>query len=478
MLVWLSYYWIVRWFARLILIWIIVRRRFTPSVAMAWLGLILFIPEVMVLAYLLLGSKGLGKRKVRLHRQVILASRSESWRAGQKAYGPGPAIETAIPIIRQAERTGGMPIVGGNDVELVADNRAMIAKLIADIDAAQKHVHLLYYIYEPDETGRAVSEALLRAVKRGVTCRLLVDAVGGRPFFHRTHGLIGPLRAGGVQVYPMLPVDFVRRGLARIDLRNHRKLAVIDGRIGWTGSQNVVNDDYGHYRAGHWKDVSGRFVGPVVTQLQTIFCEDWNFETDEPLAGADILPILQPVGDTPAQAVPTGPSHETETFPRVLLAAINAARRRLVLTTPYLVPDEPTTLALSMAADRGVQVDLIIPKRSDHLLVSAAGRAYYPSLMDSGINIYHYTAGLLHAKTITVDDAFALIGSANLDVRSFYLCFEISMLCYGPKITRQLLALQEAYLADATKLDAERWRQRPLYKRVPEDAAALLSPLL
>lgn len=475
---WLAYYWIVRWFARLILIWIIMRRRFTPATTLAWLGLVLFIPEVMVLAYLLLGSSGLGKRKVRLHRQVVLASRSESWKTGQRSYAPQAAIDTAIPIIRQAERVGGMPIVGGNDVELIADNRRMIRRLIADIDAAERHVHLLYYIFEPDETGRAVGEALIRAKRRGVTCRLLVDAVGGRPFFHRQRGLERPLKEAGIQVHPMLPVDFFRRGLARLDLRNHRKLAVIDGRIGWTGSQNVVNDDYGHYRAGHWKDISGRFVGPVVTQLQTIFCEDWKFETDETLGGPEILPILQPVGDTPAQAAPTGPSHETEAFPRVLLAAINASRKRLVITTPYLVPDEPTMLALAMAADRGVQVELIVPKRSDHPLVSAAGRAYYPSLMDAGVIIHHYKAGLLHAKSITVDESFALVGSANLDVRSFYLCFEITMLCYGPKITRQLLALQERYIADSTKLDAERWRGRSLLKRVPEDAAALMSPLL
>jgi len=276
----------------------------------------------------------------------------------------------------------------------------------------------------------------------------------------------------------MLPVSPWRRKLARIDLRNHRKLAVIDGRCAYAGSHNAVNEDYGHRHAGKWIDLSGRFTGPVVAQFQHLFCEDWAFDTEQTLTGQDLFPALEPTGEIAAQVVPTGPNNEGESFRRVLIAALAAAQRHIIMTTPYLIPDEPTLIALAMAADRGVQVDLVVPRKSDHPMVAAAGRYYYQTLLEAGINIHTYSGGMLHAKTITVDDAFSLLGSANLDIRSFYLNFEVNVLLYGEQVTKHLRFAQQRYLNKCQPIVLSEWRERPLIKQYAEGAASLFSPLL
>jgi cardiolipin synthase len=430
-------------------------------------------PEVGLVLYLLIGSRRLGHQRIRLHRAVIAAMRPASL-AGLQEHVIAPA---SLPVVLQAEKIGGMPILGGNQVELIADTPAMIDRLITDIDAAHHHVHLLFYIIANDGTARRVAEALTRAAGRGVACRVLADGAGSRPFFRR-RGLARRLNAAGVRTEPALSVSPLRRRLARIDLRNHRKLAVIDGTVAYTGSQNIVDADYGRSPAGPWIDLTGRFAGPVVGQLQSVFIEDWAFETGEELGGPDYLPALQPVGEISAQTVPTGPSHQAEALPRVLLTAIHAARRKVVITSPYLVPDESTMLALAMAVDRGVEVDLVVPRRNDHPLVAAAARAHYDLLLESGVNVYLYGPGLLHAKTMTVDDSFALLGSSNLDIRSFYLNFELNVLLFGPQITHELRFAQTRYIADAQLLDRDRWQARPRLGRYMDSAAALLSPLL
>ncbi|MEE9212479.1 MAG: cardiolipin synthase [Phycisphaeraceae bacterium] len=475
---WLFIYNIAEWITRLVMIAVILRRRFTPATSLAWLTLIFFLPIAGLVIYLLIGGHGLGRRRVRLHRKVITAIRAGRRTDEPQPHVTRPQLDPALePVIRQAERIGGMPILGGNHVELLAKTAATIDRLVADIDAAEHHVHMVFYIFADDDAGRRVAAALVRAARRGVTCRLLADAAGSRALFGR-NGLARNLREHGVETHPTLPVKPLRRRFARIDLRNHRKLAVIDGRIAYAGSQNIVNPDYGHRRAGVWHDMTGRFTGPVVAQLQIVFLEDWLYETDQNLDRPDILPPLEPVGQMPAQAVATGPSHESETLLRVILAAINAAQRKVIITSPYLIPDEPTMLVLSMAADRGVQVQIVVPRRSDHPLVSAAGRAYYAQLLDAGVSLYLHQKGLLHAKTITVDDAFALLGSSNMDIRSFYLNFELNVLMYGPQITQELRFAQTRYISEADELTADQWNRRPAAVRYLNSAAALLSPLL
>jgi cardiolipin synthase len=468
---------LAEWTIRVAMVLVILRRQLPPATSLAWLAVTFLSPEAGLALYLLIGSNRLGRRRIAQHRAVQDAMRPDS-PAGPPDLPVRPQIEpAALPVVLQAEKIGGQPILGGNHVELLAGTQTMIDRLVADIDAAEHHVHLLFYIIANDATARRVADALCRAAGRGVACRVLADAAGSRPFF-RHGGLARRLNAAGVRTLPALSVNPLRRRLARIDLRNHRKLAVLDGTIAYAGSQNIVDADYGRRSAGPWIDLTGRFTGPVVRELQTVFLEDWAFETTVELGGSDYLPPLPPVGAMSAQAVPTGPSHQAEALPRVLLTAIHAAQRQIVITSPYLVPDEPTMLALAMAVDRGVEVDLVIPRRSDHPLVTAAGRAHYDRLLESGVNIYLYRQGLLHAKTMTIDDSFALLGSSNLDIRSFYLNFELNVLLFGPQITRELRFAQTRYLADAQLLDHDAWSARSRPRRFLDNAAALLSPLL
>lgn len=479
---WLLFHQLAEWAIRLAMVPVILRRRFIPATALAWFTIIFFLPEIGLLLYLFIGDARLGRKRTRLHQKVIGLSRQEGRMSRQKQHIIRPKVQPELEsVILQAEIIGGMPILGGSHVQLMGDTDALFAQVAKDIDEAKHHVHLLYYIYVADETGNLISEALMRAAKRGVTCRLIVDAVGSIAF--RYSNMPAKLREAGVQVCIALPVSPMRAWFARIDLRNHRKLAIIDGHIGYTGSHNVVNVDYGRGARGkklQWIDLSGRYTGPIVHQFQIVFLEDWAFETGENLDSSSdsLLPAIAPVGEMAAQTVPTGPSEDDTRLPNVLLAAINAARRKVVITTPYFVPDEPTFVALLMAANRGVAVDLIVPRKSDTWLVSTAGKFYYEPLLAAGVRIYQHHAGLLHSKTVTIDDAFALLGSTNMDIRSFHLNFELNVLMYGAQITRELRFAQTSYLADADEITLSGWRNRPAWKRYASSAASLLSPLL
>ncbi|MEX0776426.1 MAG: cardiolipin synthase [Phycisphaeraceae bacterium] len=465
------------WAIRLLMIPIILRRRMTPVTSLAWLAVVFLSPELGVVLYLLLGSNHLGRRRRRRHRRVVATMRSEARLAIQLAHAARPTIEIMHqPIVIQSEAIGGFNILGGNNVEFLDDQEGTINRLVQDIDAARHHVHILVYIFACDQTGRRIVEALCRASARGVTCRVLVDAAGSWGFFGR-NGLAHQLAAANVRCLPVLPAAPLRRKLARLDLRNHRKLVVIDAKVAYSGSQNICDAEYGtrHLR---WVDLMGRFTGPIVTQLQMVFLEDWAFETGEELDGEELLAPPMPTGQVSAQAVPTGPNYESQTLPRVILTALNVAQRKVIMTTPYLVPDEPTTLALAMALDRGVEVSLVVPRKGDHWLVAAAGRAYYEELLELGVQIYEFDRGLLHAKTMTVDDSFALLGSSNLDIRSFYLNFELNVLLYGPEITAKMRFAQMRYIAESTLLDRDTWAKRPMAQRAFERVAALGSPLL
>lgn len=369
-----------------------------------------------------------------------------------------------------------MSTVAGCGVEFIGNGHDFNSRLVEDIHQARHHVHLLFYIYAPDETGRRVAQAMIDASKRGVACRLLADYAGSLAFFRSD--LPAKMIEAGVKVVAALPVRPIRRRLARIDLRNHRKIVVIDGSVGYTGSQNIVNEDYGHKRAGAWVDLMARFEGPIVTQMQGVFVQDWAFETDEVLVEEAYFRTLGSRGNIMAQCVPTGPNHHSENFRDILLAAINISRSKVIMTSPYIVLDEPSLAALSMAARRGVEVNIVLPYKCDHPLVSLAGRAYYQDLLDSGVKIHFYKKGMLHAKTITVDDNLALLCTSNLDIRSFFLNFEVNVVMYGQQITHEMRFAQMGYMNDSELLTAERWQSRATHLKYLESAAALFSPLL
>jgi cardiolipin synthase len=300
-----------------------------------------------------------------------------------------------------------------------------------------------------------------------------MDALGSR----RSLRTLAPrLRSAGVEVHQMLPVGLLRRGTARFDLRNHRKVAVIDGRVGYVGSQNLVNATF---KEGiTYEELVARVTGPVVNQLQVVFAADWFFETEEELNREELFPLPEATGPTAAQVLPSGPGYRQANTQRLMVALIHGARQRVVLTTPYFIPDDALLQALQTAVLRGVEAHLVVSRKADQLLVGLAQRSFYEELLDLGVQIHLYRRNFLHAKHLSVDDEIALLGSSNLDIRSFTLNAELSLLVYDPEVTGRLRVHQDRYLAQADVLTAEQWARRPALVKVGQNVARLMDSLL
>ena len=473
---WTEWLAVSEWVIRLTMLPVIVLRKEKPATCLAWLTIVFFEPWIGLGLYLLIGENRLGRRRLARRRSRRPQLEASEYPDVEPHHVVDPAeTDDYGVLVHLAEHVGGLPIMGGNSISLMTDTDVVIDRLIADIDAARQHVHLLFYIFQDDSVGRRVAEALARAAERGVACRVLADAVGSRQLFRR---LAPWLRQQGVRIFPVLPANLWRIPFKRLDLRNHRKLAVIDGRIAFTGSQNIVEASYGHKRAGVWHDIMARITGPVVRQLQGIFLEDWFYESGELLEDGALFPPSPADGPIPIQVVPTGPDQPTELFQDLIVRAIFLARRRVVITSPYFIPNEAMLLALRLAALRGVQVDLVIPRRCDHRVVQAAGSFYCDYLMRFGVNVYLFREGMLHAKTLTVDDELVMFGSANYDIRSFDLNFELNLFIHAEEAVEEMRRLQQGYLDQSDRATPADFPSRTWPGRLKVNLAKLFSPLL
>lgn len=473
---WAQLFAMSEWAIRLGVLPVIVLRKENPATCLAWLAIVFFEPWIGLVLYLLIGENRLGwKRLARReqHRPRLIATEYPTVDPNH-VVDPETADDFSL-LAQLAEQLSGLPVVAGNSLTLMSKTDEVIDRLIADIDAASRHVHLLFYIIKDDTVGRRVAQALARAARRGVACRVLADGVGSKQLFRR---LAPWLERHGVRVFPMLPAKLWRLPFARLDLRNHRKLAVIDGRVAFTGSQNIVEATYGHRRAGAWHDVMARITGPVVRQLQGIFLEDWFYESGELLEGESLFPPLECDGPIVVQVVPTGPDQPNDLFQDLIVRAIFLARRRVTITSPYFIPNEAMLLALRMAALRGVEVDLAIPCHCDHRIVEAAGQFYCDYLMRHGVCVFLYQEGMLHAKTLTVDDELAMFGSANYDIRSFSLNFELNLFVHAPEAVEAVRRLQQDYISHSIQARIGQWPSQTFGSRLKMNLAKLFSPLL
>jgi cardiolipin synthase len=461
-----------------LIVFILLRRRPHSASTLAWIVVIVLLPLVGVIGYLLLGEVRLGRRRIRRHREIVgrLAALRTHREDAAAVYHPDVPAPYR-PIATLAEAVGNSSAVGGNQFQLISDTDLFIQSLVDDIDSAKHHCHLLFYIFLTDFSGRKTAEALMRAAKRGVACRLLVDAVGSRGFLKSS--LRREMETSGIRVVEALHANLFRMLFARLDLRNHRKIAIIDGVTGYLGSHNIADAEFAiKRRFAPWIDAQVRVQGPVARDLQRLFIEDWFMDTDEVLDEAlSIDPPIMPDG-VPTQIMATGPNSYNEALRQLNLTAFHTAREELIVTTPYFVPDEATTMALRTAARRGVDTTLIFPARNDSPLVAAASRSYYEPLLEAGVKIYEYQKGLLHAKTLTLDRSLALITTANLDRRSFELNFEVSMLVFDSDFASELRFLQTSYLNDSRPVKLSAWKRRPWPAKLWHNAAGTLGPLL
>lgn len=465
-------YLISEWIVRIVMLVYVPQRRSTAATR-TWLLLIFLLPWPGIVLYSLFGRIHLPK--FRIDRQQRASTRIKEVQAQMgKNFAVYPDLPpTLVPAAVLARQLGDFEPTGGNTVELLSDYQGSLDRLVAEIDAATHHVHLLYYIWEPDAAGRRVADAVVRASNRGVKCRVLMDAVGAK----RGYAKLGPmLREAGVEVNAMLPVGLFRRNAARFDLRNHRKIAVIDGHTGYIGSQNIVEPEF--VKGYPNEEIVARVKGPAVSQLQAVFLADQYFETGQPIPEKELFPDHDATGRTPAQVVPSGPGYKHENGQELIIALLYAARERVVITTPYFVPDEPFLLAIRSAALRGVVVHLVLSLHANQRVTQLAQQAYYDALLDAGVKIHLYRPHFLHAKHLTVDDHIGIIGSTNIDIRSFALNAEINLLVYDPAVVAELRKLQEKYFADSVLLTCEEWAQRPLLQKVIQNTARLADALL
>ncbi|MAC18604.1 MAG: cardiolipin synthase [Phycisphaerae bacterium] len=460
-------------------IWVLAQKRRSPESRIGWILLLLGLPFIGTVIFLLVGETRLGRRRIDRHRRIREAlDRPDIHADGDtEARAHDELDRSSSHLARLAEQISGGAPVRGNTIELFGDTAEVIRRMEIDIDGAKRHCHLLFYIWLDDKAGTCIGEALIRAVGRGVTCRVLVDAVGSKLFL-RSH-LCERMREAGVQVKVALPANPIRAIFARLDLRNHRKIAVIDHELAWTGSQNLAEADFAlKPRFAPWVDCVVRLVGPVAKELHLLFVEGWFLDAGESLVDELLEPVPTRENGVIAQVVASGPNFRNHAATQLIQSCIHEADEELVLTTPYFVPDGATIVNLATAARRGIKVTVVVPRRNDSRLVALASRSNYAPLLEAGVRMLEFEGGLLHAKTITVDRRVALVTSCNLDRRSFDLNFEAGVLIFDCDFASNLRFLQQSYCDRSVVVDPRKWGARPSRTRLLENAAGLLSPLL
>ncbi len=452
-----------------------------PATATAWLLAIFFIPYAGLVAFLLFGSTKLPRRRRRKQAQInrtIISATEGIEQASETPHWP-PWFASLAALNR---RLGAMPLLGGNRALLYGDYDRSIHEMTEAVRSAERYVHVEFYILSLDVTTEPFFDALADAVRRGVTVRVLLDHIASlrvRGYRRTTRRLT----AIGVEWHLLLPVQPWRGRYQRPDLRNHRKVVVVDGRVGFMGSQNMIDRTYDRWtnrrRGLRWKDLMVRLEGPIVAELDTIFISDWFSETDE-LLERETAQLVEPVGDEDldCQIVPSGPGFEGENNLRLFNGLIYAAQRRIVLVSPYFVPDDSMLYAVTTAAERGVQVELFVSEIGDQAVVFHAQRSYYETLLKAGVVIWLYRKPtILHAKHFTIDEDVAVVGSSNLDMRSFTLNLEVSMMVRGRAFVSGLRQLEEGYRRASRRLTLEEWQARPVAVAVLDNVARLTAAL-
>lgn len=467
------------------------RPELTSPARLAWLVVLFVLPYIGVVVYWMFGEVHLGNGFAQRYEKII----EELHNNNPEVLGSETALTAAVkPEYRAAfaysANVTGFHTTLGNRAELMADAADTRQRMIADFDAATDHIHVLYYIWLIDGMGIDTAQALTRAAKRGVTCRAMVDGMGSRKMVGSK--IWQEMKDAGVQVSVALPINNPIKVLlfSRIDLRNHRKITVIDGKIGYSGSRNCADPEFRvKPNFAPWVDIMLRVEGPVVAQNQMLFASDWLSENpDTPLDSFPYYTDPHTEFNTPcqlsskqgfaAQVFADGPTQRHGSTPQFLGALISQAQRTLTISTPYFVPDYSLVSVLCATAYRGVDVTMIFPKNNDSLVVAATSRSYYWQLLQAGVKIYEYRPGLLHAKTLTIDGEISLIGSTNLDLRSFDLNYENNIVFSDTALTADIIERQYQYIADSDEVQLKQVKDWPLPYRIWNNIVATMGPIL
>ena len=463
---------------------VLARHDLSSPARLAWLVILFILPYIGVVVYWMFGEIHLGRGFEREHRQIIDRLHSHD----PEVLGHKASLAEAIKPAYQAAFAYSANVTGfhttlGNRAELMADAADTQARMIADFDAATDHIHVLYYIWLIDGMGIDTAEALMRAARRGVTCRAMVDGMGSRKMIGSR--IWQDMQDAGVQVSVALPISNLIKVIlfSRLDLRNHRKITVIDGKIGYCGSRNCADPEFRvKPKYAPWVDIMLRVEGPVVAQNQMLFASDWLTQNPEtPVESfkyyTDIDSEQQADGFA-AQVFADGPTQRHGTTPQLLGALISQAQHTLIISTPYFVPDYSLVSILCATAYRGVDVTMIFPQKNDSFVVAATSHSYYWQLLEAGVKIYEYKPGLLHAKTLTIDGEISLIGSTNLDLRSFDLNYENNVVISDKTLTADIVERQFQYIADSDEVLREHVEAWSVPYKIWNNIVATMGPVL
>lgn len=452
-----------------ILIYIIAENRH-PVHTLAWVIAIVFLPVVGLILYFLVGHR---PRRRRIVEEAELRQfKSFTERQHRSCITAPPEEYNGLAALMLATNQA-FPMTG-NTVRPYLSFYPMLDDLISDLEKAENHIHFEFFKFEDDPSGRRVAEVLMRKAREGVAVRVQYDDLANlhRKKFYRE------LKEAGVQVksFLALTLPFVSEN---INFRNHRKIVVIDGKLGYLGGMNIAERYGAGLPWGPWRDTHLRVEGPAVAELQTAFLCDWRFSTGELLAEARYYPPCDPAGNTLMQIISSGPMDEWHVAMQGLVRLISNARHYVYIQSPYFIPTESVMLAMKNAALAGVDIRVMIPWRGDRgSLVSLASKSYVLEALTAGVGMYFYKKGFLHSKTVVSDDAFTTIGSTNVDVRSYLLDFEINAYLYDRDLALQMKAAFLRDEEDAERADLQKWAKRPVFQRIKESMARLLSPLL
>lgn len=470
----------ILYFLTFLLLPVVITRKKRPTAALGWIMAIIFLPFLGAFLYLLFGTdriKNKGKHKfisnvgLRKKHHDIEPNWSSNNLQGLKHDLPPEVAD----ILRVSSKLSPFSAVEGNKLEILVDAEETYQKMEEAILGAQHHVNLDYYIFDPDKVGSRFRDLLVEKARQGVKVNFLYDAVGSMRLGWDSK-FLDSFRAADIEPREFLPLRTFFKPW-NINLRNHRKILIVDNRIGFTGGLNI-SEDFLNRKGNRWRDTHMMIEGPAVTQLQWVFCEDWYFATGEDLFNPDYFPPVASSGDYIAQVVPGGPDQSEEAIQRIFFTAISEAKKSVYITTPYFIPDLTVYIALQTAALRGVDVRLLLPFKSDHPFVLLAARSYYEDLLKSGARIFEYIPGILHAKMLIVDDQFVVLGSANVDIRSFSYSFELNVQVYSNKFTEIAEKVFLEDLENSRELSQDEFCKRPSHTEFAENFCRLFSSLL
>jgi cardiolipin synthase len=454
--------------------WVLLKRRVHESAAVAWIIGILFVPFVGAILCVLVGNmrwEKQSRRKRKASEQIQKAISGHN----QTLDIPKESLGRWAPLAYLSQQMTGMAVTTGNEIEHLPDTKESLKVLEEMIRAAKTFVHIEFYILRHDETGERIQKALIQKAQEGVQIRMLYDGIGSillRKKYLKT------MEAAGIKTAPFTPGLRIWP-IGTLHLRNHRKIVVVDGILGFTGGMNIGNEYIRRTKSfGRWRDTQLRIRGAAVLQLQQVFSQDWHYATGEALTEETYFPTPEHAGNMVCQVVPDGPDNEDDTYYCLLIAALGLAQKHILISTPYFVPPDGLSIAIQTAARRGVRVQLVVADRGNYLWTKMAGRSCYDRLLSAGVEIMEYQDGLYHPKLVVMDGEWSLVGTANCDYRSLFLNFEVAVSSFDAALATELEAQIREDKRVTTKITLESWRQRSVVKRLHEEFWRLFAPIL